>query len=125
MKQNSFQVPKEIEEIRQVMNGVNGNIVCRNDILKLIKDNPNITSDMLAAKMPLGQKLQDALLDVIKDLVAHKCVKCGEQLDDDERYDYEGLDVCKECFIQLIPQEGRGMMLNPSDEGGIPWEELG
>jgi hypothetical protein len=71
MKQDSFLVPKEIEEIRQEMNGVNGNIVCRSDILNLIKDKPNITSDMLAAKMPLGQRLQDALLDMVKELVGN------------------------------------------------------
>jgi hypothetical protein len=100
-------------------------IVCNNDIFEIIKDNPNVTSDTLAAKLSVGIRLQDVLLDIVKESVVLRCPRCGKSMDPSTMYDYEGESVCRTCFIQLIPQEGRDMMLNPSDEGGIPWEELG
>ena len=44
-------------------------IVCHQDIIQIIKHIPNITSDQLAAKMPMGTRLQDILLEMVKDSV--------------------------------------------------------
>lgn len=60
-----------------------------------------------------------------KQEIPEKCVECGDLLDPLEEFLYEDKKVCRDCFIKLIPREGREMFLNPSGEGGIPWEEMG
>ena len=47
-------------------------IVCHRDAIQIIKAFPGITSDQLATKMPMGTRLQDLLLEIIKDLVCEE-----------------------------------------------------
>ncbi len=47
----------------------NNTIVCHQDIINIIKYDNSVTSDMLAAKMPMFTRLQDILLDMVKDYV--------------------------------------------------------
>lgn len=37
--------------------------------------------------------------------VAHYyCDKCDEEIDSEELYYYDGLEICKDCLLELVPK---------------------